>query len=810
MPTTLNTKSLWTVQRFQPIHSDLISPHLICPYKSSCSSDSCDCCGFKACDCNFNCPLMCRCAKDFTNSFDLINCTSANLTQVPLYLPASTTEVLLNNNNLRRVQPYQFFGRYRIMRLDLTNNQLGFVDENGFYGLVELRVLKLSGNSLQILLGYEFNGLVKLEQLYLDRNRIQFVSNSTFFHLSKLRYLNLGGNNLLHVIEPTQFFHSNSLVQLIVDIKYTEHSNIEHRISSLSFGGSENGNRKSSAIDGNKVRKVLPLVPSSDKINNSFVLGLIKSAMPVDMELTKMERLVNCVYEKLKAQILHELNSTEVNRNHPFMFMSIKDFERVYNEHLRYFRKVCENGLKDSMLSISSQLAENNSNDQLDEEDLTSALSVEMLPKTFNYLSDQAESKNNGYDWEPMQAENEDEEREKRKEKSNSRFYMILNSKVFVWAIMVLIIIIAIFSFLVAILVSKLKRLRENINNKNSGGSNSAKKNENLIKQRSGVLKNKKSGPIKSIKFKFRNLYNRLVENFNLKHKIRENSEDINIVYIRGNHAYSHASNLYHHSRHHKSMKRTTSSSMGTSTSISTIHTTSISSTPSLSISNSPNSTTTTNMLGIESNPVTTSTTSTSPEYDLFIVYNNLDTELVKNAIGPVFRSTPCDLSVAYLHDFDVNSLVTYEACCRLVQNSTFVIFIFSKNLFTNYEYELLMHVRKAKRLAIVIDNDVNEDLVQDLVEPNRILKCSLDCFSQWCGELTGSTTESECMIKARYRTLNNKSASPECHFLFDSFDEGFQMLNNNIIRTRTTSGSVNASEIGFRKSSPKKTFSKA
>jgi Leucine-rich repeat (LRR) protein len=132
-------EDLWSVQQFSPIRAGQIAARLVCPYRSACSSDSCDCCGFNACDCAFNCPHMCRCVKDFKGSFDLVNCTAANLTQIPLYLPASTTEVLLANNGLRRVQPYQFFGRHRINRLDLARNQIGFVDESGFYGLHELR-----------------------------------------------------------------------------------------------------------------------------------------------------------------------------------------------------------------------------------------------------------------------------------------------------------------------------------------------------------------------------------------------------------------------------------------------------------------------------------------------------------------------------------------------------------------------------------------------------------------------------------------------------------------------------------------------
>lgn len=145
--------SLWSVQHFHPINKDYISSNLVCPYRTACSSQTCDCCGFASCDCTFNCPLACKCARDYKNTFDLVNCTGVNLTQVPLYLPSGTTKVLLDQNRLKRVQPYQFFGRHRVSTLNLAYNQITFIDEHAFYGLIELRTLRLTGNMLQILLG---------------------------------------------------------------------------------------------------------------------------------------------------------------------------------------------------------------------------------------------------------------------------------------------------------------------------------------------------------------------------------------------------------------------------------------------------------------------------------------------------------------------------------------------------------------------------------------------------------------------------------------------------------------------------------
>jgi hypothetical protein len=168
---------------------------------------------------------------------------------------------------------------------------------------------------------------------------------------------------------------------------------------------------------------------------------------------------------------------------------------------------------------------------------------------------------------------------------------------------------------------------------------------------------------------------------------------------------------------------------------------------------------------------------SSSHEHDLFLVYNKLDTECVKNLIGPIFRSTPYELRVAFLHDYDwsryhradggsESSLSGHDVVNELVCNATFVIFIFSKNFFTNYEYGLLLQVAREKRLGIVIDSVVSDSLVRELIDPSRILKCSLDDDD----ESVAVSDEREVMIGRR-----GGGEVSACHFLFDTFvDENF------------------------------------
>lgn len=215
-PNSINL--LWKVSTFYPIDSRSIRSLLFCPYKSNCLNTKCQCCGLDSCDCESVCPKKCRCVRDFLGKFDLVECTNSNLTIVPNVIPASSTELRLNQNGLRRIYPFQFFARSNLVSIDLSMNKIGFIEENGLNGIKNLKVLKLSNNLIQILLGYEFKDLINLEELHLDFNKIQFISNQTFHNLRKLKVLTLLHNNLRHLLEVNVFFRFNlNLFNLTID-----------------------------------------------------------------------------------------------------------------------------------------------------------------------------------------------------------------------------------------------------------------------------------------------------------------------------------------------------------------------------------------------------------------------------------------------------------------------------------------------------------------------------------------------------------------------------------------------------------------
>lgn len=301
---------LWSVTVFEPIRDQVIAPRLVCPYKFACSTKTCECCGFRACDCSFQCPAACKCARDYANTFDLVNCSHASLAVVPGYLPMTTSEIMLNDNRLKRLQPYQFFGRFHLTKIDLSNNNIMFIEEHAFNGLNQLKQLNLARNSLQILLGYEFRDLFYLEELSLENNQIQFVSNLTFSYLVALRYLNLANNHLRHVMESRVYFEFNvNLVNLSLDA---------NRPNLISYNEEFTNLIKEKKSNKKQARKI----PTLTELEMTYA-GQIKQHLGnKQQQYSPSSELVQCILGKFRRAIQYEYKN---NRTFRSLFVIIGD-----------------------------------------------------------------------------------------------------------------------------------------------------------------------------------------------------------------------------------------------------------------------------------------------------------------------------------------------------------------------------------------------------------------------------------------------------------------------------------------------------
>lgn len=115
--------------------------------------------------------------------------------------------------------------------------------------------------------------------------------------------------------------------------------------------------------------------------------------------------------------------------------------------------------------------------------------------------------------------------------------------------------------------------------------------------------------------------------------------------------------------------------------------------------------------------------------YDLFLVYNKTDADLVHHIIAPMLRSKPYNFRVALEHDDDEVNVDTrpkykhLENLLVIAKQSEHVLFLLSKNLFTSVEYDLIARTPKIKRLAMLMSDEVCESIAEQIIQPCRIIK---------------------------------------------------------------------------------------
>nr|XP_018908072.1 PREDICTED: protein slit isoform X2 [Bemisia tabaci] len=135
------------------------------------------------------CPTNCSC--DGT----IVDCSARGLKEVPKDIPAYTTELLLNDNNIEVIKADGLFGRLpQLHRLDLRKNEIKLLEENTFEGTTLLSELNLAENKLTKITNKMFQGLHTLKILSLNDNLITCVMPGSFDILNELHTLNLKSN----------------------------------------------------------------------------------------------------------------------------------------------------------------------------------------------------------------------------------------------------------------------------------------------------------------------------------------------------------------------------------------------------------------------------------------------------------------------------------------------------------------------------------------------------------------------------------------------------------------------------------------
>ena len=151
------------------------------------------------------CPEECRCEKEG----NIVNCSDAELKNIPSILPKHARGLVLDGNGIRFIENDSFVSRGVVQLEILMANfcKIRKIELGAFKGLKILTYLSLESNEISEIIPGTFGNKSRLEYLYLGNNIIQHLEIDVFSGLVTLKYIGLQGNKL-------QYLHPETLAGL--------------------------------------------------------------------------------------------------------------------------------------------------------------------------------------------------------------------------------------------------------------------------------------------------------------------------------------------------------------------------------------------------------------------------------------------------------------------------------------------------------------------------------------------------------------------------------------------------------------------
>uniref|UniRef100_A0A669D5W5 Slit homolog 1 protein n=1 Tax=Oreochromis niloticus TaxID=8128 RepID=A0A669D5W5_ORENI len=152
-----------------------------------------------ACNSDPVCPPKCRCESN------VVDCSNLKLTKIPEHIPASTSELRLNNNEITTLEATGAFKNLsQLKKINLSNNKITEIEDGAFEGASSVNELHLTANQMDSVRSGMFRGLEGLRMLMLRNNKISCIHNDSFTGLHNVRLLSLYDNQLT-TITPGAF-----------------------------------------------------------------------------------------------------------------------------------------------------------------------------------------------------------------------------------------------------------------------------------------------------------------------------------------------------------------------------------------------------------------------------------------------------------------------------------------------------------------------------------------------------------------------------------------------------------------------------
>uniref|UniRef100_A0A3Q2E4Q6 Extracellular leucine-rich repeat and fibronectin type III domain containing 2a n=1 Tax=Cyprinodon variegatus TaxID=28743 RepID=A0A3Q2E4Q6_CYPVA len=130
---------------------------------------------------------------------------------IPPHVNSTVHDLRLNENKLKAVLFTSMYRFTNLTDLNLTKNEISYIEDGAFTGQANLQVLQLGYNKLTNLTEGMLRGLGRLQCLFLQHNLIEVIANNAFWECPNLSSLDLSLNKLAR-LDPSTFTVLNRLM----------------------------------------------------------------------------------------------------------------------------------------------------------------------------------------------------------------------------------------------------------------------------------------------------------------------------------------------------------------------------------------------------------------------------------------------------------------------------------------------------------------------------------------------------------------------------------------------------------------------
>uniref|UniRef100_A0A3Q2ZCF5 Extracellular leucine rich repeat and fibronectin type III domain containing 2 n=1 Tax=Kryptolebias marmoratus TaxID=37003 RepID=A0A3Q2ZCF5_KRYMA len=123
---------------------------------------------------------------------------------IPQHINNTVHDLRLNENKLKAVLFSNMYRFTNLTDLNLTKNEISYVEDGAFAAQANLQVLQLGYNKLTNLTEAMMRGLGRLQNLFLQHNLIEVIASNAFWECPSLSSIDLTSNKLTR-IDPSTF-----------------------------------------------------------------------------------------------------------------------------------------------------------------------------------------------------------------------------------------------------------------------------------------------------------------------------------------------------------------------------------------------------------------------------------------------------------------------------------------------------------------------------------------------------------------------------------------------------------------------------